>query len=607
MLTIKNQAEGQTRHGFSPALVLFCLLMLTGCTPDGPCALLAGKRLIDQGKYPQAVEKLRTATSLLVTNAQAWNYLGLACQHAGEPAEAEKAYQRALALDHDLTEAHYNLGCLWLAQNKPEAARIELMAFTLRRANSAEGLLQLGAAQLRMAELEPTTQARSREAAAAEKSFTDALRLNAKSAEGLNGLGLVRLQRGRASEAAHFFNSALTLQPDYRPALLNLAVVSHQYLKDRPLALQKYREYLALKPMPENSAAVKAVVLQLEQELAPRARPAVTNLVSQINTNPNSQKSSLANGARNVTPVATNATRSAAVATLSKAAPSANPPKSAPAAAPVLPTNLEVVTLPAEAKFKVAQDVSATPGPNQTSLSKASSLSSSGETKPAERGFLQRVNPLNLFHGEQKSAPRLAPLRAAPDTPQTETQPLSSTTSETESAKSLAGRYPYKPSAKPAPGNRAQAERLFSQGVQAQQGRRWTEAIQAYVTATQLDPGYFEAYYNLGLAATEAGNFPTALRAYETSLAVRPESLDARYNFALALKQANYFVDAAHELEKLLVNYPNETRAHLALGNLYAQQLHQDAKARQHYSKVLAADPRNPQGAAIRYWLIDNP
>src|SRR5205814_1933254 len=166
-------------------------------------------------------------------------------------------------------------------------------------------------------------------------------------------------------------------------------------------------------------------------------------------------------------------------------------------------------------------------------------------------------------------------------------------------------RYPYKSFSRPVPGNRAQAERLFSQGVQAQQSHRLAEAIQAYTSATQLDPVYFEAYYNLGLAATGAGNLESALRAYETGLAIRPESLDARYNFALALKQANYFVDAAHELEKLLAAYPNETRAHLTLGNLYAQQLHQEAKAREHYQKVLEGDPANTQAAAVRYWLIN--
>ena len=158
---------------------------------------------------------------------------------AGELAEAERAYQRALALNHDLSEVRFNLGCLWLAQNKLEAAKAEFTACTLRQPNAVEGFLKLGAVQLR-----------TREPSAAEKSFNDALRLSPQNPEALNGLGLARLQRGRASEAAQCFDSALKQQPDYRPALLNLAIVSQQYLKDRQFALEKYREYLALKPPP---------------------------------------------------------------------------------------------------------------------------------------------------------------------------------------------------------------------------------------------------------------------------------------------------------------------------------------------------------------------
>jgi tetratricopeptide (TPR) repeat protein len=125
--------------------------------------------------------------------------------------------------------------------------------------------------------------------------------------------------------------------------------------------------------------------------------------------------------------------------------------------------------------------------------------------------------------------------------------------------------------------------------------------------AARLDPSYFEAYYNLGLADTKIGNLPAALAAYEDALAVDPTSLEARYNFALVLKQANYIADAVKEFERVLVSYPNETRAHLALGNLYAQQLHQPAKARPHYVKVLEAEPRHPQARDIRYWLAANP
>ena len=169
------------------------------------------------------------------------------------------------------------------------------------------------------------------------------------------------------------------------------------------------------------------------------------------------------------------------------------------------------------------------------------------------------------------------------------------------------GRYAYKSPARPAAGNRSAAERLFAQGAQAYRANRLPEAIQAYRAAVQQDPSLFEGHYNLGLAAMQAGNLPLALTAYETALAVQPASLDARYNFALALKQGNYLADAVIELERIVGSFPNETRAHLALGNLYAQQFGQPAKARQHYLKVLEVEPRHPQAGAIRFWLAANP
>ena len=82
MLTIKNRIRKD--------LLLFLTLAaaLTGCAPPGPRALIEGKKLMDQGRFPDAVEELKVAASLLSTNAQAWNYLGLAYQYAGQPTNA---------------------------------------------------------------------------------------------------------------------------------------------------------------------------------------------------------------------------------------------------------------------------------------------------------------------------------------------------------------------------------------------------------------------------------------------------------------------------------------------------------------------------------------
>ena len=470
--------------------VIAVLVLLSGCTPPGPRALFEGKRLIDAGQYPQAIQKLKAASTLLGgTNAVAWNYLGLAYQHAGEVAEAEWAYQRALQINRDLSEVYYNRGCLWLAQNKLEAAKGEFTAYTLHRPNAAEGFLKLG-----------TTQLRAREPSAAEKSFNEALRLNPQNPEAMNGLGLAKLQRGRAAEAEQCFESALKHQPDYRPALLNLAIVAHQYLRDRPLALQKYREYLALKPAPANADAdaLAATVRQLEQELnlPVLVRQPVTNALA--------------------------------------------PPKP-PAIVP----------------------------------------------KPPATNGTRKV-----------SAPK--PESAATGAPGEGTRPTS--------------KYAYKSPPPPSSGNEEDAERAFEQGWHAYQTHRLPEAMQAYRLAIQADPSLFEAHYNLGLVATEVGNLTLALTSYENALAIEPKSpeariksIDARYNFALVLKQANFPADAARELEKLLAAYPNETRAHLALANLYAQQLGQPAKAREQYLKVLEAEPQCSAGTAIRYWLRDHP
>src|SRR5260370_5095615 len=122
MQAIKNQFR---KH------VLFFLTalgasFLWSCAPPGPRALLEGKHLLDKGQYAPAIEKLKLATSLLATNAQAWNYLGLAYHEAGHPANAVEAYQKARRWDHDLVIAHYNLGCLLRAQNRAEATQTRL-------------------------------------------------------------------------------------------------------------------------------------------------------------------------------------------------------------------------------------------------------------------------------------------------------------------------------------------------------------------------------------------------------------------------------------------------------------------------------------------------
>jgi tetratricopeptide (TPR) repeat protein len=584
-------------------LVLALGLCLSGCSPSGPHALLKGKKFLDRGDYAGAVAQLKIATSLLATNATAWNYLGLAYHHAGQPAVAVVAYQRALALDRDLVEAHYNLGCLWLEQNKPDAAMTEFTAFTLRRSNAPEGWLKLGLAQLRLHEL-----------VAAEKSFNTALYLNPNNAEALNGLGLAQIQRGRPREAAQDFSAAVKAHPDYAPAILNLATVAQEDLRDNKLALQYYRAYLALTPRPANWNEVDAIAAGLQQPAVVAASPPPPSKQSQSVAPAQPDRSETkAQTARAVHP-ATSPKGLPATRTYSNSPPPHGEPPS------------EVV------KVQPEPEIVATP--NQTAPAARRPVEAPPEPAPAENpGIMHRLNPVNWFrssapekkydeHGvtplpePDSSKPTnpapLLPSKASPPPvtpvptsapPVVEAKPVKMV----QPAPPASSRYAYLSPHKPEPGDRRTATGAFTRAREYEQDARWLDALKAYQQAAATDPDWFEAQYNFGVLSYRLRNFQQSLAAFEMALAIRPDSVDARYNFALALKAAGYAPDAVHELEKIVKANPNEARAHLALGNLYAQQLHDVARARQHYLKVLALDPANSQATDIQFWLSSNP
>lgn len=588
--------------------LLGCLLMVSiaGCMqPPGVRALLKGESLVSKGRYKEAIEPLRTATTILTTNATAWNYLGLAYHHSGRTEEAKNAYLKALMLNRDLAEAQYNLGELFFAQGRLDLARNHFLVFTSLRPNSVPGLLRLSAVQLRL-----------RDFAGAEKSANDALRYTPQNAEALTALGLVQVYRGRPADALRSFDRALQSDPSHGPALLNSAIVLQQQMQDRPGALRRYKQYLSLKPTPANAAAVQALIRELEREPArSQAQPAPA--ASIVNPSPPVAAST------NPVPA-----RLAATNSLVAAAPLTQPPKPrtetnqstapppikktvAPARPPVTP--VEVVRLRDEPEIKPAVDQPAprTSPPEVAAIKPASEsqnttaplLAKRPEPVP-KRKLLSRLNPLNLLGRDAEK--KLPPPKMIATVDERSSQSAVTPTPPAQSQPRSYPRYKYPSLSKPAPGNRAEAQPFFLSAHTAQQDGRLSDAIAGYREALKLDPTLFEAEYNIGVALEGTGDAQGALAAYERALLLKPDSPDARYNLALSLKQQNYPIDAAKELEKILKTNPQETRAHLALANLYAQELANKAKAREHYLRVLELDPNHPQAGVIQYWLSDS-
>jgi tetratricopeptide (TPR) repeat protein len=592
------------------AMVILALAVFAaGCTPPGPRALLAGKKYLERGDYDGAVAELKTATLLLATNAQAWNYLGVACQRDGQTADAVNAYQHALTLNRDLVEAHYNLGCLWLEQTNFEAAKTEFTAYALRRSNSPEGWLKLGTAQLRGGEIAP-----------AAKSFAAAYYLNTNNAEVLNGLGLVEIKRGHSRVAAQWFNAAIQYHPDYGPAILNLATVAQQYLHDNKLALQNYRAYLALMPRPANWDEVNAAANSIDQPVtvATAAPPPANPNPSVVETAPPPAASVIKTQEPPVVHAVTSPKAPMPVKTYSSPPP------------PPHPSYPEMTSLVVKVQPEPA--IVATPAPQGSTVQPLADAPPI--TAPAKKTSVwQKLNPVHWFgssptpekkYNENGVTPlpspdatgsriESIPLLPANAAPPVTVPPVTVPPAEIKPAKIVPPAPPafphyfYLSPRKPDSGDRRSASGAFTKAREFEQDSKWLDAMQSYQQAAEMDPGWFEAQYNFGVLAYRLQDYRLSLAAYETALGIQPDSVNARYNFALALKAAGYVPDAVKELKKIISANPSEARAHLVLGNLFAQQLRDPAQARTHYLKVLELDPHNPQATDIRFWLASNP
>ncbi len=243
----------------SMKLVLCCvglLLLLWGCASSGrgtaelppgidpkdPLAatmlLREGESMLRDGRTDQALARFRAAASLQPANPVVHNFIGLAYLAKGEPASAVEAFTRALSLAPTYTDArnnrgiayrslgqqalaeseflaalqdvtyanragvYFNLGALYLAQGKLEAAEENLRrAATLT--GPPEAYVLLGDVQERLGKL-----------ASAEETYRKGMQRAPERADLPLRLGMLLLNRGRAAEARELLQKVVELAPD---------------------------------------------------------------------------------------------------------------------------------------------------------------------------------------------------------------------------------------------------------------------------------------------------------------------------------------------------------------------------------------------------------
>jgi predicted O-linked N-acetylglucosamine transferase (SPINDLY family) len=187
------------------------------------------------GRHDLAVERIRQAITIQPSHPGYYNNLGEVFRLSGRAAEARASYEQALRLNPQLVAAHYNLGLLLGATDRPAARRHYEQAIRLQP-NHAAAHNNLGNLLRELGENE-----------AALAAFRASLQADPNYAEALSNLGALELDRQQTAEAVEHFELACRLRPESAELRFNLGN-AHKAAQDLGKAVDCYREALRLKP-----------------------------------------------------------------------------------------------------------------------------------------------------------------------------------------------------------------------------------------------------------------------------------------------------------------------------------------------------------------------
>jgi Tfp pilus assembly protein PilF/peroxiredoxin len=172
-----------------------------------------GRELLDQGLEAAAVVAFERAAQGSPSASTLYR-LGTLLVKSGQTSKARAAFERALAMQPDLSEASNDLGAL-LAQDGDLPAAIEKFRAALATTpDYPDALNNLGYALLLTGHAEE-----------ARDLYQKALKLQPDFPEALNNLGLILGREGQMEQAEHYFRKALAKRRDYGEAANNLALV----------------------------------------------------------------------------------------------------------------------------------------------------------------------------------------------------------------------------------------------------------------------------------------------------------------------------------------------------------------------------------------------
>jgi len=166
--------------------------------------------------------------------------------------QAELHFRRALELNPDYADAHYNLGLVMARRGADSDAATQFEQALSLDPFSVDARNELGVAYARLGRL-----------GEAEDQFRTAIRLDSTNPAAHANLGLTRQQQGSLEDAIEHYQRAVELDPEQVNARMNLgsAMAARGRLRE---ALHQYREVLRLKP---DHALAKSYVERIRADM----------------------------------------------------------------------------------------------------------------------------------------------------------------------------------------------------------------------------------------------------------------------------------------------------------------------------------------------------
>ena len=173
-----------------------------------------GEEFSKQGEYENAIRWYRRALDINPNYAAAHANWGTCLFYQGKLDEAKTRLERAIQLDPDLSEPHCTLGVVLWRQNKlPEAVGAFRAALRVNP-NFALAHLHLGSLLLDLGQFDQ-----------AKERLAEAVRLDPRDPFAHFNLGAAYGRAEQPDEAVIHFTHAVDRDPDFFPALVNLALI----------------------------------------------------------------------------------------------------------------------------------------------------------------------------------------------------------------------------------------------------------------------------------------------------------------------------------------------------------------------------------------------